>query len=182
MQALRNYRLRRSWQQLGDRPAQRPKASQRWGSDARVLVLYDGDDPETVQRVRKLSVRDLGLTSGADRAVAPVSALAWTAAPQAEAARATDVWSPKQLNFAGVARPEVMQPVLAKAYDLVLNLYPAPFAPFDFLCAQTTAHLRIARHDGARAAYDVMIDGSGSAEGFLRAVTRYLGGLNPNAT
>ncbi len=183
MQALRDFWLRRSWRRIAGRAPRRPNAPQRWDAAARVLVLYDRDDPTTVQRVRKLSLGDLGLAGSAGVKPAdlqPLSTLAFTAVPQVETERPHDVWTPKQLTYGGVAKEEVMQPVLAKAYDLVLNLHPAAFAPFDYLCAQAQAHLRIVGHDGAPEAYDVMIDAGAGPEDFVGAVANYLRAQNPH--
>ncbi len=191
MQPLRDLVLQRSWRRIAGRTPRRPQAAQRWDGDAHVLVLYDQDDPITVQRVRRLTLLDFGLSPGgsgsgsrgAALGLRPIGTLAYTAVPQPVAEHTHDLWSPKQLTFGGVATAEVMQPVLAKAYDLVVNLYPEPFAPFDYLSAQALAHLRIAGHDGAPGAYDVMINaGAGEAwpDGFVRAVADYLRAQNPH--
>ena len=187
MQALRNFVLTRSWQRIAGQAPRRPSAPQRWDADAHVLVLYHHDDPATVQRVRKLNLLDLGLAdagmrngAAAANAARPISTLAFTSVPQAEAERLHDVWTPRQLTYGGVPQAAVMEPVLAKAYDLILNLHPEPFAPFDFFCAQAQAHFRIVGHDGAPDAYDIMIDaGDGGPEGFVRAVAGCLRAQNP---
>lgn len=93
------------------------------------------------------------------------------------------VWTPKQLTFAGVAKPEAAAAVLAKAYDFVLNLHPRAFTPFDHLCAGANAHLRIARHDEATnphdgaEVYDVML--RAAPERFVPELRAYLRRLNP---
>ncbi len=152
-------------------------------------MLFDHDDPAVLQRVRKLTLHDLGLApderGAAGASGRPISTLAYTTVPQAETERPSDLWTPKQLTYGGLAQKAAMEPVLAKAYDLVLNLYPAPFPPFDYLCAQVQAHLRIAGHDGVTDAYDVMINaGERGAktwpESLLRAVADYLRAQNPH--
>ena len=144
------------------------------------LVLFRRDDAAQAAAASALTLVDLGVdprARGSDRAPRLLG-FAATAAATAEAPD-PDTWTPKQLSFSGLARAEVAREVLAQAYDLIVNLCPGAFPPFDFLCAGATAHLRAARHDGALHAYDLVI-GAGDLGGFTRELRAYLRALNPH--
>ena len=193
MRALREHRLRRAWRQLEREPLRQPEGPQRWGADARVLVLFDRDDAGQSRAAHALTLADFGIGGrGRER---PPSLLGYASAPEPDATVASGTWTPKQLAYAGMARADVAEGVLAKAYDLIVNLVPRAFPPFDFLCAAARAHLRAASHDEAMHAYDIVIRprasttasrpapssaGASATAAFLQELRAYLGALNPH--
>lgn len=207
MRPLRELALRRAWRRLAAQPARVPDGPLQWGAEMRALVLFDRDDAAQVREATALKLVDFGVDPSLPGSERVPERLAWTAvpppkstadagaaepaatagvqppAPQAVPAEALDVWTPKHLAFSGVAKDEAAAAVLAKAYDLILNLQPTAFTPFDYLCAGANAHLRIARHDestnpadGADV-YDVML--RAQPERFLSELRAYLRALNP---
>ena len=160
-----------------------------WGNDLRALVLYDADDPQQRQRAGSLTLADFGVSEGLPGSARAPELLAWTAtvpgeAPEAGAADPTpDTWHPKRLGFSGLPRPEAAAAVLAKAYDLVVNLQPRAFPPFDYLAASANAHFRAVGHEeaddlrGGAPVYDIVIRAQPAR--FLPELRAYLRALNP---
>ena len=154
----------------------------------RALVLFDRDDDKQARAARALTLADFGVAE--DQGQRPPSLLGYRRAPAADAVLPADTWTPKQLTYAGTVRPGVAQGVLAKAYDLVVNLVPEAFPPFDFLCAEIAAHLRAASHDEAMHAYDIVIRPGATRTdaatppahpaAFLPELRAYLRALNPH--
>ena len=158
----------------------------RWGGNMRALVLLQRDDPAQLHAARALTLADFGVRESDPGHASVPSLLMYTDTPAPDATRASDTWTPKQLAYAGTARPDVAGGVLAKAYDLIVNLSPADFPPFDFLCAAATAHLRAAGHDAALHAYDVVLAPPAAAPEtaqhptpFLARLRAYLRALQP---
>lgn len=201
MRALREIALRRAWRRFAAAPTRVPEGPLQWGGNMRALVLFDRDDPAQVRQAATLTLVDFGVDPELTESRHSPERLAWTATPPAAAQGADaapepaapvpippqrttpELWTPKHLAFSGLAKPEAAAGVLAKAYDLILNLQPRAFAPFDYLCAGANAHLRIARHDEAidpidgRDVYDVML--RARPERFLHELRGYLRALNP---
>ena len=189
MRALRDLARRRAWRKLAAAPARVPAGPMQWGEGFRALVLYDADDPEQARSAETLTLADFGVDDRLPGSARAPERLAWTATVPEEApgpgavAPAPDVWHPGRLAFSGLPKPEAAAAVLAKAYDLVVNLRPRAFAPFDYLAASANAHLRAVGHeeaDGLRdgaPVYDIVIRAPPGR--FLPALRAYLRALNP---
>ena len=164
-----------------------------WGDGFRALVLYDADDPGQAKRAGALTLADFGVDEGLSGSKRVPELLAWTATAPEETPvpegtpeampPAPDTWHPKRLGFSGLPKPEAAAAVLAKAYDLVVNLQPRAFPPFDYLAASASAHLRAVGHEEADAlrdgapVYDIVIRAQPGR--FLPELRAYLRALNP---
>ena len=188
MKALRDAALRRAWRKLAAEAPRVPEGPMQWGGNSRALVLYDADDPRQAGQAAALTLADFGVDERLPHSKRAPELLAWTATvpsvPEAAGAP-TDAlaWHPKRLAFSGLPKPEAAAAVLAKAYDLVVNLHPRAFPPFDYLAASARAHLRAVGHDEAgdwrdgEPVYDLVIRATPAR--FVPELRAYLRALNP---
>jgi len=170
MQPLRRRQANKAWEKRVRESVQRPRGRFVWAKETRMLLLVNSDDQDAVSATQAFAktYRKKGMD---------VTVLSFTKTKYKKNEELpANTWTPAQMAFSGLPKPEVEEPWRRKSYDLVVHCGLEPFAPFDFLAAGLSAHRRVASYDTALPAYDLMVSPpvNTGVKAFLEQVIHYL--------
>ena len=175
MQPLRRRQASKAWEKRVHETVKRPPGQFVWTKDTTMLLLVNRDKQEDVEATQAFA-------KTYRKKVMEVSILNYTKTKYKKNEELpADTWTPAQMTFSGLPKPEAEEPWRKKTYDLVVHCGMEPLAPFDFLAAGLTAHRRVASYDTALPAYDLVVTppSNTGVKAFLEQVVHYISILTP---
>ncbi len=176
MQPLRRRQASKAWEKRMHETVQRPRGQFVWGKESRILLLVNTENAEALSATQAFAKTHR--KKGMDVTILRYTKTRYKKNEELPA----DTWTPAQMAFSGLPKPEIEETWRRKSYDLVIHCGLEPFPPFDYLSAGLTAHRRVAAYDTALPAYDLMVSppANSGVKAFLEQVVHYISILNPN--